>query len=180
MKEQDRGGRQALRAAAHAGWSIALASEAQRNLALWAYLKCSLFQNMERNAAVKDAWAKAYPVFYESQAAGMLPADHQRVFGSPRRRLCRSGSAPVARNALSTRRVHSDVHRRRAHAAGDPQLPRLLEVERDPKMANHDHRLSPLTGMFTWPSGEPLRDDELAVYTGPRAAGPTDSGLTGR
>jgi hypothetical protein len=52
------------------GRSIALAPEAQRELALWAYLKCSLFQTMERDTRIKEAWAKAYPVFYERKQPG--------------------------------------------------------------------------------------------------------------
>jgi hypothetical protein len=36
------------------GRSIALASEAQRKLALWAYLKCSLFHNLASSSLAEN------------------------------------------------------------------------------------------------------------------------------
>jgi hypothetical protein len=161
------------------GRSIALASEAQRKLALWAYLKCSLFQNLERNTAIRDAWAKAYPVFYESQAAGTLPAivnvfvaRHVGGFvGQYQHRLLGASSRPVAfiqtftAGELTVQVIRSYLGHR------------VREVERDPRVTGRDHRIWPITRMFTWPPGDPLSDEELAIYTGPRMAGPSTGGL---
>ncbi len=54
------------------GHSLALAPEAQQKLAVWAYLKCSLFLTFEKDTRIKAAMAKAYPVFYELQKAEKL------------------------------------------------------------------------------------------------------------
>jgi hypothetical protein len=54
---------------------------------------------------------------------------------------------------------------------------RVLEVNRDPRVAGHDCRIWPITGMFTWPPGDALSDAELAIYTGPRIKGPATSRL---
>ena len=161
------------------GRSIALASEAQRKLALWAYLKCSLFQNIDRHVVVKDAWAKAYPVFHRSQAAGTLPAivsvfaaRHVGGFvGQYQHRLLGAPSRPVAfvqtftAGELTLQVIRSYLGHR------------VLEVERDPRVEGCDHRIWPVTGMFTWPPGNPLSDEGLAVYTGPQVAGAPASGL---
>jgi hypothetical protein len=156
------------------GRSIALASEAQRKLALWAYLKCSLFQTMERDTRVKEAWAKAFPVFYATQAAGELPpivsvftARHVgSLVGQYQHRLLGSPDRPAAFiQTFTTRELTLQVIR---SYLGH----RVLDVNRDPLVAGRDRRIWPVTGMFTWPPGDALSDAELAIYTGPNVKGP--------
>jgi len=157
------------------GRSIALAPEAQRKLALWAYLKCSLFQTMERDTRLKEAWAKAHSVFYETQAAGALPAIvsvftarhvgtlvgqyQHRLLGSPDRPSAFIQTFTAGEFTLQVIRSYL------GH--------RVLEVNRDSLVAGRDRRIWPATGMFTWPPGDALSDAELAIYTGPRVKGPT-------
>lgn len=161
------------------GRSIALAPEAQRELALWAYLKCSLFQTMERDTRLKEAWAKAYPVFYETQAAGTLPAIVSvftarhvgTLVGQYQHRLLGSPDRPSAFiQTFTTGELILQVIRSYLGY-------RVLEVDRDPVVSSRDHRIWPVTGMFTWPPGDALSDAELANYTGPHVAGPTTSSL---
>jgi hypothetical protein len=54
---------------------------------------------------------------------------------------------------------------------------RVLEVNRDPRVAGRDRRIWPATGMFTWPLGDALSDAELAIYTRPRVKGAATGGL---
>ncbi len=161
------------------GRSIALASEAQRKLALWAYLKCSLFQTLERDTRLKEAWAKAYPVFYETQAGGTLPAIvsvftarhvgalvgqyQHRLLGSPDRPSAFIQTITTGELTLQVIRSYLGRH--------------VLEVNRDPLVAGRDRRIWPSTGMFTWPPGDALSDAELAIYTGPRVEGPATGRL---
>ncbi len=161
------------------GRSIALGPEAQRKLALWAYLKCSLFQTMERDTRLKEAWAAAYPVFYETQAAGTLPAIVSvftarhlgTLVGQYQHRLLGSPDRPaVFIQTFTTGELTLQVIR---SYLGH----RVLAVNRDPLVAGRDRRIWPVTGMFTWPPGDALSDAELALYTGPDVKGPATSRL---
>jgi hypothetical protein len=162
------------------GRSLALASEAQRKLALWAYLKCSLFQTMEQNTGVRAALANAHPIFYERQAAGMLApivsvftARHVGVLvGQYQHRLLgASPNRPVAfiQTFTAGELVLQVI---RSYLGGS-----ILEPTRDPRVAGCDHRIWPVTGMFTWPSGDALSDADLAIYTGPQVKGTSTSRL---
>ena len=53
----------------------------------------------------------------------------------------------------------------------------VLEPTRDPRVAGCDHRIWPVSGMFTWPSGDALSDADLAIYTGPQVKGTSTSRL---
>jgi hypothetical protein len=161
------------------GRSIALGPEAQRTLALWAYLKCSLFQTMERDTRLKEAWAKAYPVFYETQAAGKLPvivsvftARHVgALVGQYQHRLLGSPDRPAALiQTFTTGELTLQIIR---SYLGH----RVLDVNRSPSVTGRDRRIWPTSGMFIWPPGGALSDAELAIYTGPRVKGPGTGGL---
>ena len=161
------------------GRSIALAPETQRKLALWAYLKCSIFQTMERDTRIKEAWAKAYPVFYETQASGKLPVIVSvftvrhvgTLVGQYQHRLLGSPDRPAAFiQTFTTGELTLQVIR---SYLGH----QILEVNRDPRVTDRDRRIWPATGMFTWPPGDALSDAELAIYTGPRVKGPATGGL---
>jgi hypothetical protein len=161
------------------GRSIALAPETQRKMALWAYLKCSIFQTMERDTRLKAAWAKAFPIFYKTQASGELPAIVSvfaarhvgALVGQYQHRLLGSPDRPVAFiQTFTTGELTLQVIR---SYLGH----RILEVNRDSSVAGRDRRIWPVTGMFTWPPGDALSDAELAVYTGPRVKGPARGAL---
>jgi hypothetical protein len=161
------------------GRPIALAPEAQRKLALWAYLKCSIFQTMERDARVKAAWAKAFPVFYETQASGQLPAIVSvftarhvgALVGQYQHRLLGSPDRPVAFiQTFTTGELTLQVIR---SYLGH----RILDVTRDLRVADRDRRIWPVGRMFTWPPGDALGDAELAIYTAPQVNGPAPGRL---
>lgn len=152
------------------GRSLALGAEAQQKLALWAYLKCSLFLTMEKDDRIKGAMAKAYPVFYELQAIGKL-APHCSVF-TARHVGLRVGQYQHRLLALSPDRPSAFVQTLtvgelvlqvvRSYLGHSP-----LEITRDPRVAGCDRRVWPVTGTFTWPPGDALSDEDLDVYTGP-------------
>jgi len=152
------------------GRSLALGQEAQHKLALWAYLKCSLFLTIEKDRTIKGAMAKAYPVFYELQAVGKL-APHCSVFMArhvglrvgqyQHRLLALSPDRPAA--FVQTLTVGELVLQVVRSYLGHSQI----EITRDPRVAGCDRRIWPATGTFTWPPGDALSDTDLDVYTGP-------------
>jgi len=155
------------------GRSIALGLDAQKSLALWSYLKCLLFLAVDEEQTLKRAMTKAYPAFYEMQTKGQLPP-HCSVFvarhvglrvGQYQHRLLAWPSGTPAAFVQTLTIGELTVQSVKNYIRRAP-----LEMTRDARVVGADRRIWPTTGMFAWPPGLALSDENLDVYTGPHLA----------
>lgn len=152
------------------GETRVLGREAQRAIALWAYLKALLFIQVGDDD-MKEAMAPAYKTFFDIQGEDLLPL-HTSIFvahhigpreGQYQHRLLGEGpDAPrLFVQTLTMRRLTVQVVKNYVIRAP-------VEPERHPAVANVGHRIWPVGPSFTWPPGPGLDDHGLTLYTGPQ------------